>query len=234
MDSSVAVANRSALLQRLYGFCFPQGEESARQVRAVKMEEKGEIRMSEAARWIPFTSEQWIQARQSSFRWEARLATSRAVSVALTDAYEHQRGRVTVKLAGLVPVKKITGPQVDQGELQRYLASILYCPAIFLNHASLECTPAGPTTLRLRDREGPDNATVDLDLDESGHPHLCRAERPRLVGRQSLPTPWMGSCLEHREREGMNVAHRIEVIWQLADGPFTYYRSEVTSFKVLR
>ena len=44
----------------------------------------------------------------------------------------------------------------------------------------------------------------------------------------------MGSCLEHREREGMNVAHRIEVIWQLADGPFTYYRSEVTSFKVLR
>lgn len=125
---------------------------------------------------------------------------------------------------------------MDQGELQRYLASIAFCPPILLNHAALNWTKAGPLTLRVQDQDAcPEaEAMVDLDLAEDGGPLACRAERPRLVGKQSVLTPWMGKYLEFQEWEGLRVAARLEVSWQLPENLFTYFRSQLTSFTCIR
>jgi hypothetical protein len=111
--------------------------------------------------------------------------------------------------------------------------SVPFCPSILLNHASLDCIAVGPSTLRLRDRKDMTGATVDVDIPEEGQPLTCRAERPRLVGKQAIITPWSGKCSEFREWEGLRVATRLEVKWHLPQGSFTYYRSEVTSFTAL-
>lgn len=59
------------LLARLRAFYFPGGEDYGRSVAAVRTREKGEMRASPGARWLPFTADQVIEARTSSFRWEA-------------------------------------------------------------------------------------------------------------------------------------------------------------------
>lgn len=64
---------RRALLARLRAYCFPGGEEAARQVRTIKTTQRGEIRASASARWTPFTADEVIEAGRSSFRWEARI-----------------------------------------------------------------------------------------------------------------------------------------------------------------
>lgn len=222
------------LLSRLRQFCFPGGEDPSRSVIAVRITELGEIRMSPEARWIPFTAEQTIDARRSNFRWSARLSSSRLTPVTVTDAYEDGHGYLTVKAAGLIPLKKITGADIDQGELQRYLASIVFCPPALLNHPSLEWSAAGPSVLRVRDRNDNTGATVDLEISPDGRPAACRARRPRLVGKQSVLTPWWGTYLEFGEWEGMRVASRLEVSWELPEGPFTYFRSRVTSLRGVR
>ncbi len=108
--------------------------------------------------------------------------------VGVTDAYEESRGRLVIKLGGIVPVKKIAGPD-------------------------------------------PTNTTVDLDIGEDDRPLRCRAG-PATIGRQivCLGAPWFGTCSEFREWEGFNVASRVEAGWDLPDGPFVYFRSEITSF----
>ena len=68
-----------------------------------------------------------------------------------------------------------------------------------------------------------------MDLGEDGHPIRCRAVRARLVGKQSVLTPWFGTCQEFREWEGFNMASRVEAGWQLPEGPFVYFRSEIAS-----
>lgn len=223
-----------SLLARFRQFCFPDGEGAARAMTGVRVTEQGEMRMSPEARWIPFTAEQTIEARRSSFRWEARLSSGRLTPVTVSDAYENGHGYLTVKAAGLIPLKKITGADADRGELQRYLASIPFCPPALLNHPSLEWNAVGSLSLRVRDRNDPTGATVDLEITPEGRPVTCRAERPRLIGKQSVLTPWCGSYLEFREWEGLRVASRLEVSWQLPEGPFTYFRSELTSVAVLR
>jgi hypothetical protein len=226
-------AETHALLARLRAFCFPGGEDGARAVSAIRTTERGEMRASPAARWIPFTAEQVIEARWSSFRWEARYQGGSMGLISVTDAYEEGRGRLAVKLGRVIPVQKVQGPEADRGELQRYFSSIVLCPPIVLNHGSLEWTAAGPHSLRVRDRADPTGATLDVDIDEEGRPLACRAERPRMVGKQPVLTPWSGSGAEFKEWEGLRVPTHLEVSWTLPDGPFTYYRSEVVSFQVV-
>lgn len=103
-----------------------------------------------------------------------------------------------------------------------------------LNHESLDWTAVGPLTLRVRDRDDLSGTTVDVEMSEEGHPLVCRADRPRLVGKQMVLTPWSGIGSEFRDWEGLRVPSRVEASWSLPDGPFTYYRGEVTSFVLLR
>jgi len=223
-----------ALLASLKSFCFPGGEDAARLVRGVKITQRGELCMSPGARWVPFTAEERIDATQSGYCWDARFGGSRLGSYVVTDAYEEGRGRLTIKLAGMLTVKKLAGPDVDKGEIQRYLSEILMCPSILLNHPSLEFNTAGNRTLRVQDRKDPTGATVDFEISEEGRPIASRADRPRLVGKRTVLTPWSGTCQEFEEWEGLRVARRFEACWNLPEGAFTYIRGEVTSYTAWR
>lgn len=222
------------LLVRWRAFCFPQGEELAKTIRSLRIEETGQMRMSREARWIPFTSEQILDCTRSSSRWEAKLDPGRLTSPTVIDAYEQGHGYLAVKIAGLLPVRKITGPDADRGELQRYLASVIFCPPMLLNHPYLDCAVVAPTTARLRDRNDPQAATVDIEIDETGRPLGCRAIRPMTVGKKAVLTPWSGTCSCFKTYEGIRVASRLEVSWDLPEGSFLYYRSEVKSVRALR
>ncbi len=232
LSSTSSGSDTPALLARLHAFCFAAGEAAARHVRAVRTTQKGEMRMLPEARWIPFTAEEFTDATRSSFRWCARLDPGKISSPTVTDAYEEGRGRLVVKLAGVVPIQKVAGLDVDKGELQRYLGSIAFCPSILLNHPWLDCAAVAPLTLRIQDRRDLTGATVDLDISEQGAPLMCRADRPRMVGKRAITTPWSGSYGEFREWEGLRVATRLEVRWHLPEGPFTYYHSEISSFSL--
>jgi hypothetical protein len=234
MDNESLASDTLTLLARLRSFCFPGGEEAARRVRAVRTTEKGEMRMSPQARWIPFTAEQFTDAGRSSFRWDAHLDPGKIASPVVTDAYEEGHGQLVVKLGGVLPVKKITGPDADKGELQRYLSSIAFCPPILLNHPSLDLTAVDPRTLRVRDREDPTGATIDIDIDEDGHPLGCRADRPRMVGKKTVPTPWSATCTEFHEWEGLRVPTRLEASWHLPEDRFVYFQAEIISLVAIR
>lgn len=224
-----AAIETQTLLARLCAFCFPCGEEPARLIRGVKTTEAGQMRMSPGARWIPFAAEQVVDSTRSCFRWEARLDPGKVTSVTVTDAYEEGHGRLTVKVGGVIPVRRMTGPDLDKGELQRYLASIVFCPPILLNHPTLEYDAVGPLTLRIRDRRDPTRASIDLDISDDGRPLICRADRPRMVGKQALMTPWSATGGEFQVWEGLRLPNRLEVTWHLPEGDFSYYRGEITS-----
>jgi len=230
---SEALASR-ALLGSLRAFCLPGGEAAALRVRAIRTTQIGEMRMSEAARWIPFTADETIEATCSSFRWEARLDPAKIGSPTVIDAYEEGRGRLVVKLGGVLPIRKITGLDADRGELQRYLASILSCPPILLNHPSLEWSAIGAGTLRVGDRADVAGASVAIDLNEQGRPLVCRADRPRIVGKEAILTHWSATGADFREYEGLRIPSHLEAAWHLPEETFTYFRAEITSLKVIR
>ncbi len=222
-----------ALLAGLRAYLFPGGEDAARLVRGIKAVQRGEIRSSPEARWVPFTAEEFVDATRSGFCWEALMRGGLLGSVSVTDAYENGRGRLVVR-KGPLQIMRIAGPEADKGELQRYLGYVGYCPPILLNHASLEWRAVSPRTLRVCDRVDRSGAWVDVDLDERCCPVLIRAQRPMTVGKKSVETRWSARGTEVQEREGLRVYTRMEADWHIPEGPYTYFRVELTSVTIMR
>jgi hypothetical protein len=100
---------------------------------------------------------------------------------------------------------------------------MLFGPAMLLGNAALELAEVSGNTLRLRDRKGPADAVVDFEIDADGRSVGCRAERPRAVGRQFVLNPWIGTCAEFREWEGMRVAYGLQAAWRLEEREFVYF-----------
>lgn len=221
------------LVERLKAYCFPAGEDSASSVRGIKTTQRGEIRMSSGARWTAFTADEFVDATSSAFCWEARIGNGLLTSVHVTDAYENGRGRLVLK-KGPIQLKKMLGPDVDKGELQRYLGYISYCPAMLLNNRSLELTAVSPSTLRVRHRQDQTDAWVDCDIDKHGRPTLIHCIRPMAVGNRAILTPWSASGNETQEWEGMRMMRRLEATWNPPEGSFSYIRIELMSVTVLR
>jgi len=72
------------------------------------------------------------------------------------------------------------------------LVPMLVTDAYENGHGRLVVKVAGAQTLRVRDKEDPTGATVDIDLGDGGCPLGCRADRPRMVGKNTISTPWTG------------------------------------------
>jgi hypothetical protein len=227
-----ASAETQLLLGRLRDFGMPGGIDAARQIHAVRVLEKGEMRSAPKAPWMPFTSETTMDARGSNFRWDAKMGSGSLRMVTVTDAYENGQGRLVAKVGGVVPVANLKGPEFDKGELQRYLASIVFCPPVLLHHPTLAWQAVGRRTLRVRDTADKTGATIDLELGEDGASFAISAERPRAVGKRTVLTPWYGFCNHPKEWYGLVIPACVEVAWQLPEGKFTYYRSEITSLEV--
>jgi hypothetical protein len=72
-------------------------------------------------------------------------------------------------------------------------------------------------------------ASVRLSFDEAGLVRGASGIRPRLAGRTSVDTPFVGTFGEYVELGGIRVPGSADVSWELPEGPFTYWRGEVTS-----
>jgi hypothetical protein len=219
-------------LARLRAFCLPGGVAAARRIRRIRTNQRGAMRMSPKGRWMPFTAEETTDTTRSNFCWDARFDAGKLFSLVVKDAYEEGHGRLSVKAGGVLPLMKSSGPDADKAELQRYLSALSFCPAILVNHTSLFAEAVDASTVRLGDRNDPTGAVLDLVVSQQGEPIGCHADRPRLVGKKTIVTSWSGTCSGFCQWEGLRVATRLAVGWNLPDGLFEYYRSEITSFVV--
>jgi hypothetical protein len=181
--------------------------------------------------WRSFRAEQAIDARDLGFRWNARMRLAALVVARATDAFEAGHGRLEVRVAG-VRVMRSVGPDTDVGELLRLLAELPLCPLAY-DHPALEWSADGEGTLRVAAEVGGTRASVALQVDDAGRVVGCRAERPRLVGRRSVPTPWRGRLHEYREMGGVRIPARLEVAWELPEGELTYFRGEILDLRVI-
>lgn len=227
------VAGRSPRVARLISFLFPAGEDAARRIRAIRNTQTGEMRTGPRAPWVPFTSEETIDATRTRFRWDARLEREGAGAAIVTDAYEDGHGWGAARAAGASTGRRAAGPEFDRGELQRYLASLPLCPPMLLANSDLLWEEVPDSAVRLRDRSGPAASFVDVEIREDGCPIACRADRPRTVGTETVPTAWSTAATDFREWEGLRIAHGLEASWHPAEGGFLYVRSAVASFVAL-
>jgi hypothetical protein len=218
----------SALLERIRRYALPDGP---LECRGTWLRQEGEIRFAPDRPWLPFSAEQWFLGDGIDFRWEAQVRMAPLVRARVLDAFQDGKGMLIAHIFAIIPVARFSGPATDRGEAMRGLAELPWRPFGFCDGPPLAWEALGPDKLRVSFGD----AKVDFEVDADGRVLGGTApNRPRIVGKAVVETPWVGSFGEYRTFEGLNVPTVAEVSWVLPEGPFTYWRGRVVDFRVLR
>jgi hypothetical protein len=197
----------------------------------VRLQQRGEFRMGDrASSWKPFTATQHVTTDPPGFVWDASIEMAPLVPVRVVDSYANGTGALRAKvLSALTVANAEQGPELDAGELMRYLAESPWYPTALLPGRGVEWEPIDEQSARatLTHRETSVSLVFHFD-DENLVSRVSSDGRYRTVGDDLERTPWTGYWCDYELRNGVRVPTSGEVEWNLPDGDLPYWRGTLT------
>jgi len=138
------------------------------------------------------------------------------------------RGALAVRVVRHVAREAPRGP-VTKGEAARYLAELPWAAAAMTHNHELHWREVDERTVEVATSVAGQRLAVLLRFDDAGDVVAASCDDlPRAVGTSSIETPWIGEFSNYAVLGGVRVPTRAEVRWDLPDGPFVYFRGQLT------
>lgn len=174
-------------------------------IRSVRLRHDGKFKTDLKKDWISITGDEYFVADKPAYIW---VGTTTWFSA--RDQYRAGRGSLTVKLLGTLTIQHASGPNVDEGELLRYLAEAVWFPTSLL--------PGGPAVWSPIDN---DSATLTLSdhgltvscimhFNEQGEMVRYQAQR---YSDMTNRLPWTGQLADYREINGVKIPFQATAAW---------------------
>lgn len=176
------------------------------------------------------TAEQYFTMTPPAFLWHATIWPFPLVRISATDRFSEGHGNMRIKLLSVITVGNARGPEMDQGEMQRYLAEMIWFPTAWLSNA-IEWQAIDAHSVKATMRESGVTASVVLHVNKQGEVTHVTADRYREEHGHYLLAPWSGQCTAYQEVDGMRIPTKIEITWHLASGDFTWFRCKITEIE---
>jgi hypothetical protein len=205
---------------------LPEGSATGSRVR---LTQRGQMVQKPGGRRLEFTAVQEIKVGTVEFEWRAGFGPNAFVRVRVLDRYRDGKGLLTAKVWGLVTATRSSGPDADRAEAMRYLAELPWVPQAIGSNPELSWRELEDGSIEVSTLVGGKAASVRFTIDDAGLIRSASGLRPRLAGRTSVDTPFLGTFGDYVELGGIRVPGSAEVSLELPEGPFTYWRGEVTS-----
>lgn len=193
---------------------------------SLRFEQAGEIRRGDA--WRPFTAVQHVSASPPGFVWSARSPVVLGVAMQVVDAFQGGRGTLEARLAGMVAVAEAApGPELDEGELLRWLAETPLLPTALLPGFGVEWSAVDDSSARATVRSGDTTATLLFRFDDRSE--VASIEGTRFRGDGGERIRWLTRFEDYARRGGMRIPLEGEVAWQPGAEPEPYFRGRITA-----
>lgn len=202
-------------------------------VQGVKMRHSGRFRMGES-KWVRFTSEQHVNPMAPGFIWNARIRMFPGMDIHVCDAFVRGAGILKARLLGAIPVmEEPPSPELDQGELLRFVAESVWYPTAILPSSRVSWEAVDNRSARVHVRLG--DLQVKL-IFRFGADHLVQsvycADRFRKLGNRMEPTPWEGRFWNYADRDGIHLPLSAEVAWIIDGQRQPYWQGELEYVKI--
>ncbi len=217
-----------AVVRRHVERVLPGGAGGARSVRIAQT---GEMILKPGARPRRFAATEELSVDRVAFHWRAAFPVLGPIGLRVTDSYDSGEGRLEARLLGL-PLQRRRGPELGEAEAYRYLAEIPWVPHAILANPELEWAELDDHAVEVGTIVAGERIALRLEVGADGTIARTYAERPRAEAGGAR-TPWIGEYSDYRAFGEITVPARGEVSWQLAEGPFTYWRGMLSSLEVL-
>jgi hypothetical protein len=200
----------------------------------VRVGQLGEMWQKPGGRALRFSAVEEFAVEEVAFSWQARFPILPFVSLRVVDSYAAEDGFLAARLFGLLPLMRQQGAEVSRGEAMRYLAELPWVPHAIRSNRQLGWHQLDDRSVEVSTSVRGASVAVRLDFDASGDiVGTFAGARPHLEGKTSVPRPWVGEFSDYTHIGAVRLPSRGEVRWILPDGPFTYWRGEITSLELL-
>jgi hypothetical protein len=214
-------------VQRYLRYAGVVGKET---IRTVRLKQQGFMRQQPGQKWLPMVAEQYFTTTPPAFLWQARMQPFPLVWISATDRFTGGHGNMLIKLLSVITLGDARGPEMGQGELQRYLLEMGWFPTAWLSDA-IEWQAIDAHSVRATIHLQGVTASGVLHVNEQGQLTQLTAQRYKEEHGHYLLAPWTAQSNEYQEVDGMRIPIRSEVTWHLASGDFTWFRFKITGIE---
>ena len=163
------------------------------------------------------------------------LMTTRmkGLPVAVLHDFNRDRATMQVRLAGLVNVVDVGGPELTRTESVTILNDLCFFAPSRLIDPRLTWTPIDDTRARVSFALGPNTVSAELIFNEEGElVDFASDDRGMLEKDGSLQVQrWTTPLSTYRDFGGWHLASEGDAIWHMPEGPFTYGHLRLTQYE---
>jgi len=185
-------------------------------IKSATMRQTGELRTSiTSSTWRRFTARQLVVPGAPGFVWYARIRVARGLHVDVLDSYVGGMGLGRVSFLSAIPIGcDSRSPELNSGELHRYLAEAVWYPTALLPQSGVRWSPidAHAALATLTDN----GTTVSLEFrfnDADEVVGIYTKGRFSRVDGTYRELPWEGHFSNYAPRFGVHVPGYAEVGW---------------------
>ena len=190
----------------------------------VRLKQEGELRVGDGG-WLPFTAEQYYSTAPPAFVWKADIRMGPGVRIIGKDSYLDGRGALEMRVLGVVPVARDSGPEMDAADLLRFLNEMMWFPAGALI-PEITWEPVDDVSARATMSYGGASGTATFYFDLDGR--VTNMVADRLDRDHGSVVPWSTPIAAHGEFDGVRVPTVGEALYARPEGDFPYIRLTVT------
>jgi hypothetical protein len=197
-------------------------------VARVKLSQKGQFNMSETeAKWSTFTATQLVTTHSLGFDWDAQIQMAPGLKVFVHDTYLLGVANLKASLLGIFTVAKMQDtPELNQGELLRFLAEAVWYPTALLPSQGVKWETIDDTAARGTLTDGATTVSLVFRFNPEGSiDSIYAAERYR---DKLTAMPWSGRFWDYAVCNGMTIPLAGEVGWEYPEGTRLYFKGRFT------
>jgi hypothetical protein len=163
------------------------------------------------------------------------LMTTRmkGLPVAVLHDFDSDQATMRVRLAGLINVVDVSGPELARAETVTILNDLCFFAPSRLIDPRLTWTPIDDTRAGVDFTLGPNTVSAELVFNEAGElVDFVANDRGALEKDGSLRAlRWTTPMSTYREFGGWHLASEGDAIWHRPEGPFTYGHFRLTDYE---
>lgn len=196
---------------------------------AVRLQQKGEMRTKPNSNWMPFEATQYVNPKNPAFSWHTNVKAMPMISMVGRDKLQNGEGEMLIKLAGIIPVvNEGENQKINSGTMLRFLSEMCWFPSAVLNDyitwESIDKTTAKATfTHHSQEVSGIFYFTPKGDL------IAFEADRYYGGGNDAKLEKWRIEMTSYKPFDGVRIPNKANVIWKLAAGDFHWLSLEIVA-----
>ncbi len=207
-----------AVVQNYLRYTGIIGKERAKSVR---LKQGGGFRLKPGQSYKRMKAVQYYDVDAMEFFWQGKVNI-----ITATDRFLAGKGDLTVKLLGFIKVAYAEGPEVDQGEMLRFLTEGVWFPSVFVN-SYIRWQAVGARAARATITQNNLSVSATFYFNEKNQVERITARRYMETDGKFKLADWEILAGEYKMFNGVLIPARADVIWKLDSGDFCYYKLEI-------